>query len=259
MTRLTRVFFAGLMAGLFVIAWAPAAQAQADDDEDNGGYAQGTEILPSLHAFRLGLEFHPVAYVLDRGKLNLGGMTPMHPAGLPASDYIQYIRGGYGLGGGWQVNAGLTGVDKRGPDGQRLYSGFGVQKELMRETSSMPAVSVGTYGSFGPGGHNTLNLHLVGTKKLTGGGPHQVFLTGGGKFEHFDGVGSSNGVRPFVGATYAFNHRFYLTAEYSPNQAWEFNDQWALRGTLELWRGLGITGGIRNNGYNETTFIGVAF
>lgn len=254
MTR-TLKWLAALCSLLIVMAALPAA-AQSQEPAKEG---QHSGPLPFLQSFRLGLEFHPIAYVLDSGKLSLGGVTPMHPAGIPASDYFPYLSGGYGFGDGWEALVGLTGVERLGPDDLVLYGGLGIQKRLIKETRSLPTVSLGFYDTFGPSDHNTVNVYLVATKRILREGQHQFFVTGGGKFENFTGNGNGSGVEPFVGGVYVFAKRLYVTAEFSPQQAWESNNQWAIRGTLRVWRGLGVTGGIRHNGFNKTTFIGVAF
>jgi hypothetical protein len=50
-----------------------------------------------------------------------------------------------------------------------------------------------------------------------------------------------------------------LGAEISPKQAWERDLMFAVRANVRVYKRFGITGGIRNNGFDTHPFVGVSF
>jgi hypothetical protein len=238
---------------------------EAEEDEEVYNYR-----LYRLQRIRL--EFHPVAPAVPKGDFRLTKLTPMQPAGFRASDINHYLSPVYGLGDGFQIAAGLTGLDRVGPDDEALFGGFGIQKQLIGETPGRPAVSIGGYGMWGHDEHQSGTLYLTGTKSiwqnrdrgmgavLTAGVKGELFDIGDphGRARRFDTDGT--GVRPFVGMNIALSRRVVVSGEFSPEQPWQKDDMFALRGTY-LFRikghTVGVTGGIRNTGYLTDTFVGV--
>ena len=247
-----------LLAALASIAATSPALAQ---DETATTTAQG------IVENRLRLEFHPVAPVLAKGQYLFSTLMPMQPAGFRSDQFEHYLSPVYGLGDGWQVGASLTGAERIGPGGEALFGGIGLQKQFMQERGGRPALAIGAYGMFGPHSHNSQNVYLAASKRVwtaRSSRPQALFLHAGAKAEFYDGddYGNSSGIRPFIGANLTLTRRFFVGAEWAPSQPWETDDQFAVRGTY-LFRIkktlIGVSGGIRNNGYETHPFIGLVF
>ena len=213
--------------------------------------------------YRVGLEYHPIGAVVPKGRLRISGYTPMQPAGFRASDLELRLNPTYGLGHGWEVTAGTTVAERLGRGGRAFFYGAGVQKQLAKETRTRPSLSLGGYGMIGVRNHKSGSVYAAASKRVLGGNAasYAVFLHGGAKFEGYDGddYGSGTGLRPYLGATLTLHRRFAINAELSPSQPWQRDDMFAVRGTYLVYRSIGITGGIRNAGYNTTSFVGLVF
>jgi hypothetical protein len=209
---------------------------------------------------RLQLDYNGVGYVVPKGKIRLSNYIRMHPAGFRADEYDMYLAPTYGLGAGWQVTAGVTGAERRGRGGNALFGGAGVQKQFVTESALRPAVSVGLYGMTGHD-HDSGVAYLAASKRVWTFGQQGFYLHGGARFEAYDSddYGDSTGIRPYFGATYAFGPRLSLGAEISPKQAWERDLMFAVRANVRVYKRFGITGGIRNNGFDTHPFVGVSF
>jgi hypothetical protein len=215
---------------------------------------------------RLRLDFHPIGTVIEKGELHYTHPLSMHPAGFRADEYRHYLSPTYGLGDGWEVGAAVTGAERIGRGGNALFYGLGAQKQFIRERKGLPAVSIGAYGMIGPHNHHTGNVYLAATKRVwqSKSGPQAMFLHGGVKGEFFtsDDYKDDGGVRPFFGANFTLTRRFFLSGEVAPAQDWERETMWSLKGTYLVSvkkHKLGVSGGIRNNGYETHPFIGVTF
>jgi len=213
--------------------------------------------------YRLELDYHPIGPVLRKGQLEFSNLIPMHPSGFRADAYNLFIGPTYGLGRGWQVTAGLTTAERLGPGGEAVFYGGGLQKQFVHETKSRPALSLSGYGMAGPHGHHTGTVALSGSKRVFGGDGRRfaTFIHGGAKFEAFgsDDYGDGTGIRPYAGATFAFSRRMFLSGEFSPAQPWEQTDMYSIRATYLFRRRIGISGGIRNNGFRTLPFVSLAF
>jgi hypothetical protein len=214
---------------------------------------------------RLRLDFHPIGTVIDKGEFHFTHPLSMHPAGFRADTFSHYLSPTYGLGDGWEVGAALTGAERIGAGGKAIFYGFGVQKQFIRERKGLPAVSIGGYGMMGPHNHNTGNLYLAATKQMwkSPSGPQALFLHGGVKGEFFssDDYKDDSGVRPFFGASFTLTRRFFLSGEVAPKQDWERDTMWSLKGTYLVSvkkHKFGVSGGIRNNGYETHPFVGIS-
>ncbi len=215
---------------------------------------------------RLRLDYHPIAPVIPKGELRFRTLMPMIPAGFRADQTNLYLSPVYGLGDGWQVGAGLTGMERIGRGGEALIPGFGVQKQLWRERKGRPALSIGGYGTFGPHNHNTGTMYLTASKQVWASESRKqaFFLHGGVKGEFFtsDDYREDNGVRPFFGFNFTLTPRFFLGAEVSPRQDWQRDEMFAVRATylvkVKKYQ-IGVSGGIRNNGYETEPFVGLVF
>jgi hypothetical protein len=250
----SQILLVGAIVGL--VAALPGAARAADEDETDAQAAQEN---------RLRLEYHPVAPALAKGDLHFGSPLAMQPAGFRADKFTHYLSPTYGLGDGWEVGAALTGAQRIGAGGEAMFYGLGIQKQLMRERRGLPSLSIGGYGMMGPHSHDTGNLYLVATKKLwkSSSGPQSIFLTGGVKGEFFssDDYKDDSGVRPFFGANFTVTTRFFVSGEVAAKQDWERDTMWALKGTylvsIKKYK-LGVSGGIRNNGYETQPFVGIS-
>ena len=214
-------------------------------------------------AYRLQLDWHPVGVVVPKGQLTFRNYIRMRPLGFRADRYDLFFGPTYGLGGGWEATVGVTGAQRLGPGGNALFFGAGLQKQIIAETRSRPAVSLGGYGMTGPHDHHAGSFYLAGTKRVWGPGRRgaALFLHGGAKLELYDSddYGDGTGIRPYAGATLALTRRITLTGEFSPSQPWERASPYTVRGTYLVYKRLGVSGGIRNNGYRTLPFIGVTF
>lgn len=229
--------------------------ARADEAAD----AEAPYSNERTRRYRLQLDWHPIGLVVPEGQLRLASLIRMHPSGFRADEYTLYLAPTYGLGDGWEVTAGVTGAERLGRGGNALFYGAGVQKQLLAESRSRPAVSVGVYGMTGPHSHHAGTLYLAATRELWSRGERKLFLHGGGKYEFFDSddYDSSTGVRPYAGTTVVITPRLFLGAEVSPPQPWETSTPYALRATVRVYRRFSISGGVRNNGFDTETFIGL--
>ena len=248
-----RLYIPVLAAAL--LAAPSAAFAQQGDPEPPDPF--GDE---RLETYRLQLDWHPIGLVVPEGRFRFSDFLRMHPSGFRADEYSLYFSPTYGLGDGWEITAGVMGAERIGRGGNALFYGAGVQKQILRETASRPAVSVGAYGMTGPHDHHSGTLFLSSTKQVYARRSRAVFLHGGVKFEAFDSddYGNGTGVRPYVGATAALSRRMTISGEYSPEQPWEDTSMYAARVTYRFYKRFGVTGGIRNNGFENETFISVA-
>jgi hypothetical protein len=215
---------------------------------------------------RLRLDYHPIAPVIPKGALRFRTLMPMVSPGFRADQTNLYLAPVYGLGDGWQIGAGLTGMERIGRGGEALIPGFGVQKQLWHERKGRPALSIGGFGTFGPHNHNTGTLYLTASKQVwsSGSGKQALFLHGGVKGEFFtsDDYRDDNGVRPFFGVNFTLAPRLFLGAEVSPRQDWQRDEMFAVRATylVKVKRyQIGVSGGIRNNGYETEPFVGLVF
>ncbi|HTE17298.1 MAG TPA: hypothetical protein VK689_02825 [Armatimonadota bacterium] len=255
-----------ILAALVAVAAPVAAQESAPPQGTPpvGGDTASSPQAPLSDPldYRLQLDWHPVGTVVPKGKLTFRNYIPMRPIGFRADRY-DLLGPTYGLGGGWEGTVGITGAERLGPGGYALFFGAGLQKQLISETRSRPAVSLGGYGMTGPHDHHGGSVYLAATKRVWGPGPRgtALFLHGGGKLELYDSddYGNGTGIRPYVGATLALTRRVTLNGDFSPSQPWERANLYAVRGTYRVYKRLGITGGIRNNGYRTLPFIGVNF
>jgi hypothetical protein len=240
------------------IALAALAALPAGAAEDR---PEPVFLREAIQRWRLQMDYHPIGEVVPEGRFRFTNFIRMHPSGFRADEYDLWFAPTYGLGAGWEVTAGVTGAERLGAGGQALFYGVGVQKQFAREKGSRPAVSVGLYGMTGPHDHHAGTFYLAATKTMWQRGNRAVFLHGGAKLEGYDSddYGDGTGIRPYVGATVAFSRRFFLSGEFSPSQPWETADVFAIRGTIWAWRRVGVSGGIRNNGYETHPFVGLTF
>lgn len=244
---------------LVALAATPMAARAADDEET----VQQERIT---RANRLRLQYHPIAPVIPKSSLRFSTLIPMHPSGFRADEFNQYLSPVYGLGDGWEISASATGAERIGRGGEAIFGGLGVQKQLWKERGGRPGLSIGGYGMRGPHNHTSGNLYLVASKRVWSSDSRKqsLFLHGGLKGEFFtsDDYKDDGGVRPFFGVNYTLSPRFFISAEVAPKQAWERDDMWALQGTflVRLRKNLvGVSGGIRNNGYETHPFVGLVF
>lgn len=243
-----------LLAGLLL---APAAARAADGaTETEEPYSNAR-----TRQYRLQLDWHPIGLVVPKGQLRISSLIRMHPSGFRADEYSLYLAPTYGLGDGWEVSAGVTGAERLGAGGNALFFGAGIQKQLVPESRTMPAISVGLYGMAGPHSHQSGTFYLAATKEVWSKGGRAIFVHGGGKYETFDSddYGDSTGLRPYVGTTLVVTPRLFLGAEISPTQPWEVSTPYALRATVRVYKRFSLSGGVRNNGFDTETFIGLGF
>jgi hypothetical protein len=251
---------AGACFALLALACGPAtAQEPAPSVVEPA--AEGDITAEAMELYRLQLDFHPIGGVIPEGRLRLGNYLRMHPAGFRADEFDMYLQPTYGLGGGWEATAGITGAERIGKGGEAIFYGAGIQKQLVRDRGGMPAISLGAYGMTGPHDHHTGMLFLAATKELLWRGDRAAWLHAGLKYETFDSddYGNGSGIRPYVGATVALSRRYTLSGEYSPKQPGQDTNMFAVRATVRMWRNVGISGGIRNNGFETHPFIGLGF
>lgn len=246
------VFVAALVAALL----APhAAQAQASKPapEDPDYWRQ----------YQLGLEYDPIGYTIKPNRFLFSGYTPMQPAGFRSDKYSHYFNPAYGLGDGWEATLGVTGAEAIGAGGEAIFYSGGVQKQLVRESGWRPAVSVGGYGYVGPHEHHGGTAYVVGSKRLWRGigGSQALFGHAGLKMETWDAsrLDGSTGLRPFVGANVGLTRRVFLSLDFSPRQAWQVSNPYSLGATVLVYKSVGVSGGVRNNGYRTEPFLSLTF
>jgi hypothetical protein len=68
---------------------------------------------------------------------------------------------------------------------------------------------------------------------------------------------SSAALQPFIGANYAWIRRVRFSAEFRPRMSSERAHLYRLRAIVLLTRRIGLSGGLRNNGYRTHPFIGL--
>jgi len=221
------------------------------------------DTFEALRDYRIHLEYFPVGLVVPEGKLRFTGLIPLNPAGFRANEFSNYLSPTYGLGSGWQITAGVTGAERLGRGGEALFYGVGVQKQLRKETHTWPAISVGAYGMTGPHEHHSGTFFLVGTKRVWGGEGRKwaVYAHGGLRYERYgsNDYGESDGVQPFGGLTFTASKRLFFTGEVSPPQAWQEQEMFAVRASYLIHKSIGVSGGIRSNGYRTYPFAEVVF
>lgn len=243
-----------------------APDRQAPDRSRSGSSSSDRkkkDTFEALRDYRIHLDYFPVGLVVPQGKLRFTELIPMHPAGFRANEYSMYLSPVYGLGDGWELTAGVTGAERLGRGGEALFGGLGVQKQLRKETHSLPAISLGVYGMTGPHEHHSGTFYAVGSKRVWGGEGRKfaVYLHGGVRYERFgsNDYGESSGVRPFGGITAAVSKHLFFTGELSPPQPWEIADVYSLRGIYLIHKSIGVSGGIRGDGYRTYPFAEVVF
>lgn len=242
---------------------AGARQGPADANAGKAARTRRPHPFEALRDYRIHLEYFPVGMVVPEGKLRLTNLIPMHPAGFRANEYSMYLGPTYGLGDGWEVSAGVTGAQRLGPGGEAIFYGLGLQKQLRKETRRLPAVSIAAYGMTGPHEHHSGSFYLVGSKQVWGDAARRraIYLHGGLRYERFgsNDYGEGSGVRPFGALTVAASRHTYFTGEISPPQPWEVADVYALRATYLIHKSIGLSGGIRGDGYRTYPYIEVTF
>jgi hypothetical protein len=237
------------------------------------GGVSANDAPDELLTFRPTLDFHPIGYTLRGPGAVVAGPVRMRPAGFPSDVYNFYVSPSVRLPGGWMLATGLTGAQAEGPAGNALFYGLGLQKQLVQGRGLRPGIAIGGYGYLGPNDHHGGTVYAVATQRLMGG--HQesrsgLFAHAGLKVESFSSRGlDGTGARPFFGSSLSYRRRYFLSAEISPAQPWERSTQFSLRSTAVLFPqvrvlggrnpiklDVGITGGVQNNGYRTTPFIG---
>ncbi|MCC2672637.1 MAG: hypothetical protein K0Q72_5109 [Armatimonadetes bacterium] len=243
-----------LAIGLTVIPGAAAFAQDADngEPEDDG-------LLP--RRFR-GMEYHPVGWTVRDHRFRFTNLVRMQPAGFRADRFNHWFGPTLGLGKGWEVTAGVTGAERIGPGGYAFFYGAGVQKQILNTHGRLPDVSVGVYGMGGPHDHRSGTAYLSASHRVFGGAGRgfAVDLHTGAKYETYDGddYGSGSGVRPYLGMTAPVGRRLFLSAEVSPQQPWQESTMYSISATVRTYKRLGITGGVRNNGFETQPFVGIS-
>lgn len=204
------------------------------------------------------LNMLPVAYVVRRGHLSVGGPVTMTPAGFAADTYSLYPALAYGITARTEAMFGVTGAERLGPGGEAVFYGLGLQHALLLGNHRLPALSLGGYGFVGPKDHHGGAVYLVASRQLTRYPyPRGVFGHLGVELQTFANSGSSTGVQPFIGANYVWNRRVRFSGEFRPSMPWEHANLYSLRAVVLVTRKIGISGGLRNNGYRTHPFIGI--
>src|SRR5262249_52800358 len=110
----------------------------------------------------------------------------------------------------------------------------------------------------GPHDHrNGGAIYLVASRQLSRHVyPRGVFAHAGIEFQGFSDDHSSSSAQPFVGANWIWRHRVRFSGEVRPRMPWEHTNLYSLRAIVLFTRRLGVTGGLRNNGYETHPFIG---
>jgi len=237
-----------------LVGLAPMAAA-ADDADDT----QESRLPSRLR----GLAYHPVGWTVNQGKLRFSNLIPMQPAGFPADEFNHWVSATYGLGDGWEVAGAVTGAERLGAGGEALFFGAAVQKQFLRMADDRTSASVGAAAMAGPHDHRSGTFYVSMTHRVVrredrGFG---LDLHGGVKYELFDGsdYGSGSGIRPYLGATAPIGSRVFLAAEISPRQPWQQSNMFSGSVTYRVYKRAGITGGIRNNGFDTEPFVALSF
>ena len=252
LTRLRLAARLALIVGLVLNAPHGAA-AQGSPSAQSPPGARETRWV----ADHVSLDLLPVAYVIRRGHFSLGGSMNMPPVGLPASRYSLYPDLQYGVAARTQAAIGVSGADRLGTGGQAIFYTLGLQQVLLPETRTVPTLSVGGYGFLAPHNRHGGVAYLVASKQLTRQAyPRGVFAHLGLEVQTFADADSHTGVQPFVGANYVWSRRIRFSAEFRPRMSWEGEDSYSLKGVVLLYRGFGLNGGFRDNGYRAYPFIG---
>src|SRR5437899_3131879 len=116
--RIGRMAAWGMAAGLLFTAQGARGQEDAQKRD--------TEWV-SKH---LDLDLLPVAFVVPRGRLTIGGPMNLTPAGFPADTYALYPNLLYGITARTEVGVGVTGAERLGPGGEAIFYMLGVQHAL---------------------------------------------------------------------------------------------------------------------------------
>lgn len=215
-----------------------------------------------LSRYFRGLEFHPVGWTVPDHRFRFTNLIRMTPPGFRSDRFDQWFAPTVGLGKGWEATLGVTGAERLGSGGEALFYGAGIQKQVVTEHRGLPAVSVGAYGMAGPHDHQGGRLYVAATHRLLGSDEsyYALDLHGGLKYELYDSddYGSSSGIRPFVGVTAPVGRRVFLSADFSPSQAWQRTKMYSLGATVRVYKRFGVSGGIRNNGFKTHPFIGIS-
>ena len=205
------------------------------------------------------LDLLPVAYGVRPRHLTVGGPVNMTPVGFPANTYSLYPNLTYGLTARTEAMLGVTGAQRIGPGGEATFYTLGLQHVLLPEKGKLPAVSIGGYGFQGP--HDDRNggaAYVVASRQLTPrASARGVFAHVGLEFQGFSGDRSGSAARPFVGANYIWSQRVRFSAEFRPRMPWERANLYSARAVVLLNRRIGVSGGLRNNGYQTHPFIGI--
>src|SRR5262249_46638122 len=101
------------------------------------------------------------------------------------------------------------------------------------------------------------SVYLVASHPLTRHAyPRGAFAHLGVELQTFSNRDASTAVQPFVGANYVWNRRVRFSADFRPAMPWEHANLYSLRAVVLLTRKIGISGGLRNNGYRTHPFVG---
>jgi hypothetical protein len=201
----------------------------------------------------------PSAYVVRARHLSVGGPGVLAPVGFPSSKYTHYPSLTYGLTARTQAMLGATGGERIGPGGEATFYMLGLQQVLVPEKGKVPEVSIGGYGFQGPhDAHSGGAVYLVASRQFTSQSyPHGVFAHLGVEFQGFTDHLSGSAVQPFVGANYIWRRRVRFSAEFRPRMPWEETNLYSARAVVLLSPRIGVSGGLRNNGYETHPFIGL--
>jgi hypothetical protein len=205
------------------------------------------------------LDLLPVAYVVRPRHLTVGGPVNMTPVGFPASTYSLYPNLTYGLTPRTEATIGVTGAERLGPGGEATFYSLGLEHVLLPESDHRPTISMGGYGFQGPHDYRTGGaVFLVASKQLSPHAyPNGLFAHLGVELQGFSDGRSSSAAQPFVGANYVWSPRVRFSAEFRPRLPWERANLYSARAVVLLTRRVGLSGGLRNNGYQTHPFIGV--
>jgi hypothetical protein len=259
LARLRRAARLALIAGLALnVPRGAAAQGSPAAQSPPGAPRPPSARETRWVADHISLDLLPVAYVLPRGRFSLGGSMNMPPVGFPTSHYSLYPDLQYGVAGRTQAAVGVSGADRLGTGGEAIFYTLGLQHVLLPETRTVPTLSLGGYGFLAPHNRHGGVVYLVASKQLTRRAyPRGVFAHLGLEVQTFANADSDTGAQPFVGANYVWSRHLRFSAEYRPRMSWEREDLYSFKGVVLLYRGFGVTGGYRDNGYRAHPFIGI--
>jgi hypothetical protein len=248
--RVGRGVVLGLIVGL--LHGAPHPAHAQDQNPDRARDAR-------WRSDHVDLDLLPVAYVVRSRHLTVGGPVNMPPVGFPANTYSLYPNLTYGLTARTEATFGITGAQRLGPGGEATFYTLGLEHVLLPESGHLPTISLGAYGFQGPHDHrNGGAVFLVASQQLTPRAyPNELFAHLGVEFQGFSDGRSSSAAQPFVGANYVWSPRLRFSAEFRPRQPWERANLYSARAVVLLNRRIGISGGLRNNGYQTHPFIGI--